>query len=295
MRISNFNPVMLKQGIRLTSGKNPYTDVYLLNNNTVFKYLKTSAENNLAYGMFYNTFCAKLNAASKLQDIAELVLPEEVSVDAKKYVKGFSYQYVNLPDLASFFSDTVTMDEVTGFYIALSELTDRLYDRKVIVPDLITSSNLLYDKENKKIRLIDYDGMQIENIPTNVISHTLRYKQNPVLRSSKYFNCNGTYTKEINTMSLLVDYLYRLTGINVADNPDFQGISSLEANGMSLDKVKDKIRELFNSIGIDDKEIVNGYINVFSAKQDNPEAKKLIKRFANNYQSSFNGNKKDER
>ena len=64
MKITNFKPIMLDYADRLTSGKNPYNDVYKLQNDRIFKMLKSPSSNGsmslLSYREFYNRFCRKL-------------------------------------------------------------------------------------------------------------------------------------------------------------------------------------------------------------------------------------------
>lgn len=287
MKITNFNPVMLERAIKLTDGKNPYTDVYLLNTGRVFKYLKLPFLNSAAeftrYHRFYNNFYRKLKTADELRNTKGLIIPDEISVDNKNDIKGFYYPYHDTPDLTDFFINYYNMEDITEFYLLLADRVEALAKEKVIVPDLITPSNILYDKEKKEIFLIDYDGMQIKDIPTNTISMTLRYLQNPILRTDKYKSEDGLFTKRINDMSILVDYLYRLSGINIAAMPVFQKIVYDEYHGQISDKRIEEIIYQFNDMGIFDSEIMFGYINIFSSKEENPNPKKLIKRFYSEY------------
>ena len=93
-------------------------------------------------------------------------------------------------------------------FLNLSNAVEKCHDKKVVAPDL-NFGNILYDRNTGKISYIDYDGLQIGRVPTNVINSDIFYKQNPVLRKSKYSAPGGLYSKEIDTFSILV--LLRLT------------------------------------------------------------------------------------
>lgn len=280
MKITNFNPVMLENAVKLSGDNNPYTEVYRLNSGRIFKALKLTPNGkvnpSLSYMHFYNSFCHKLGQADSLRDVDSLVLPDEISRQDNGVVRGYFYSYDDTPDISAFFDKNPNRDEIGIYFEKLLDTLELLHERKVIAPDLITSSNVLYDSSTGDVRLIDYDGLQIENIPTNAISSELFYRRNRILRNKKYSKPNGIYNTEIDNLSLFVFYLQRLSGVNVAALPQFQGIYSEEAENDITKETTEQIEELFEGIGA--SSIASDYISLFSSKRENPDPKKLMKK-----------------
>jgi len=279
LKITNFNPVILQGATKLNSGV--YMDLFLLNNGRAFKMFKPPKHNNFlyqaAFGRYYNNTSRKLQLADDIRDESVIITPDEVAVDDEKYVKGFYYDYDSTPSALDFFATNPSEDEVNRFFLNLSNAVEKCHDKKVVAPDL-NFGNILYDRNTGKISYIDYDGLQIGRVPTNVINSDIFYKQNPVLRKSKYSAPGGLYSKEIDTFSILVGYLAKTKGLNISSLPEFQKLSGVERDDEEYMLLREKCLETLDSIGINDRELADGYISLFSNKQVNPEPKKLIKR-----------------
>ncbi len=296
MKISNSNPSILNCARKLTDGRNPYTEVYLLEDNRVFKLLKTPFFRNNAeynyYCHFKEHFRLKLELVDELGNHPFLILPEEVSFDKKDNIKGFSYGYSSIPDLTSFFTPDCSIESITAFYIRLTKVVKELYNCGVVAPDLINTGNILYDEKSGTIQLIDYEGLQIKNIPASAISQILRRPRNFVLSRSKYRDNNGLYTEELNTMSLLVGYLYCISGVNVANLTVFQDLIHDEYCGKISCESQKEINDIFHSLGLYDEEIINGYTNLFLPTKANPDPLLLIRKISEEYKNSKNEQQK---
>lgn len=262
--------------------------MYKLSDGRIFKCLKKPIIRNnrdlTRYEKFYSSFCAKLEKADSLTDLKELVLPEEIVLDKKDKVIGYYYNYENMEDVSTFFQNTNDLTKISEYFKLLLKTIETVHGQKVVVPDLITSSNVLYDEKKNIIRLIDYDGLQIGNIPTNVISGKLNYLGNPILKSNKYVDRDGLYTSKIDELSILLDYLFQLTGLNVSSIKAFQKYYRNEWDRVWNRVNREQIQSLFNSIGIDDEGIINGYINLFSGIEENPEARIIIDKLSSQYE-----------
>lgn len=283
MRITNFNPAILLNAKKLTEGRNPFTDVYLLSNNRVLKLLKENNPYNysemIAKRAFYRMFCAKIDAVDHLRDIASLTLPDEVTKE-NDGVKGFSYSFNTVKEATSFLEKNNEVNDIAEFYCRLLDELEILHGRDIVVPDLINNDNILYDHNSKEVYFIDYDGMQIGDIPTNVISSKLYYRKNPIIRSAKYSNRNNLYKKSLDDLSVLVDFLFQVTGVNIASLEPFQRLYFDKLDQYELNKDKRKIKDLFSDLKISDSEVIDGYTALFSEDLTNPKPKRLIKKIA---------------
>ena len=292
MKITNFNPVMLENAQLLTDGRNPFTEVYRLTDGRIFKYLKPPARSDYfyqqGYARHYNSFCKKLKQSEELADVKSLVLPSEVSTDERGYVKGYFMPLKREKNILQLLADCDDVQLLTNYFEDLCDAIDELHKVGIVVPDLITEENVLYDPVERKILFLDYDGMQVGNSKTNAISGKLCYKNNSVLRTSKYSNY-GLYTEELDNMSLATGYLFQLTGINLSSIMLFQELANCD-NLSEEDEYNKKICEFFMSLGIDDKKIIDGFMSYFSSSKKNQPVKPLIKSLSSRYK--FNSDRK---
>jgi serine/threonine protein kinase len=275
---------MLRNANILTEGKNPYTEVYRLDNGRIFKYLKPPVSNNFVYqqnyAWHYNMFCGKLKKRDSLTEIVELVLPEEVTINQKGFVKGYYTPTRYEKNIKQLLEEDRNIELVTNYFEDLCDAIEVLHQNEIVVPDLITEENVLYDPTNRKILFIDYDGMQVGNTPTNAISSKLCYKTNSVLRTSKYRSSNGLYTNELDNLSLITGYFYHITGINLASLLLFQELALKDEKDKEY---LSKIYDFFENIGIHDYEIINSFINYFQKSKNEIKPKKLIKAMSSKY------------
>jgi len=284
MKITNFNPVMLADAERLTEGKNPYTEVYKLTDGRIFKYLKPPAQNDYFYqrnyACHYNTFCGKLKKRDGLTDVEELVLPEEVLVSEKGIVRGYYTPTKTEKNISQLLKDKRNIELITNYFEDLCDAIENLHKKNIVVPDLITEENVLYDPENRKILFIDYDGMQVGNNPTNAISNKLCYRTNQVLRTQKYRTNTGLYTEELDNLSLVTGYFYHITGINLSSILLFQ---ELVQNEEREEEYFSKICSFFKSLGIDDIDIISSLTNYFLSHKKNQKPKEIIRILSKKY------------
>lgn len=285
MKITNFNPVMLENAQRLTDGRNPFTEVYKLTDGRIFKYLKPPASSNFfyqqGYAMHYNAFCSKLRRRDDLANIKSLVLPDEVARDERGFVKGYYMPAKCEKNISQLLSDGDNTQLLTNYFEDLCDAIEELHRAGIVVPDLITEENVLYDPIERKILFLDYDGMQVGNARTNAISSKLCYKENKVLRTSKYSNC-GLYTEELDNMSLATGYLYQLTGINLSSIMLFQELANCD-DSEKEEEYNRKACEFFGELGIKDKKIIESFMSYFSSSRKNQPVKPLIKSLSSRY------------
>lgn len=122
------------------------------------------------------------------------------------------------------------------------------FSDNVVFPDLCTIDNIFIDSF-KKIKFIDYDGLQFLNHEPLCISTTLgdqNQYDTPKYRSGNYF------TKELDKKSLIMFYFLFTLNIN---------LNKVERI-MSFD-------ELFYQIGLKDYDLMNKVWNVFYGKGEN--------------------------
>lgn len=90
----------------------------------------------------------------------------------------------------------------------------------MVFPDLLSGENILYNPNSKKISLLDYDGIQIENLTAFGMSDFIFKTHNTQLfHNSKYYK-NGLYAKNIDLYSIYAIFIYYTTKLNMPKDPN---------------------------------------------------------------------------
>lgn len=286
MRVTNFKSNILDNAVMLSNGSNPFSDVYSLKNDRVFKVIKfpTKTAGTKKFDRLYDSLCDKLKYSESLSCVPHLAIPDEVSVDADGKVIGFYRPYVEGKKFDELVESNNNQEFITQFFIDLCDAVDNLHENHIIVPDLFDLDNILYDPETRSITFADPTKFQIGNNHAPKVSEGLHVADNSVLRSLKYLNFDGLFTEELDKLSLALSYFYNLTGYNLLNKKIFQQLDE----DVPLDEMmmaRARVGKFLVSIGVDknDTDTLEGLRNPFCATIDNDKPQTLIKRINDNY------------
>lgn len=286
MRVTNFKSNILDNAVMLSNGSNPFSDVYSLKNDRVFKVIKfpTKATGTKKFDRLYDSLCDKLKNTDSLSCVPHLAIPDEVSVDTDGKVIGFYRPYVEGKKFDELVESNNNQEFITQFFIDLCDAVDNLHGNHIIVPDLFDLDNILYDPETRSITFTDPTKFQIGNNRAPKVSEGLHVADNSVLRSLKYLNFDGLFTEELDKLSLALSYFYNLTGYNLLNKKIFQQLDE----DVPLDEMmmaRARVGKFLVSIGVDknDTDTLEGLRNPFCATIDNDKPQTLIKRINDNY------------
>ena len=134
----------------------------------------------------------------------------------------------------------------------LSEAVKKANSEGIIFPDLGNATNILYDPKSKKIKFIDYDGLQVGDCDTFSISTLMSKYNNPMFNTIKYFNRTTIlFNSNFDKATLLALYLYYTTNTNLTK---FKKKDYEYRNGFYNIK-EESIKEYLEKIGLLDTPI----------------------------------------
>ena len=184
-------------------------------------------------------------------------MPPARGVSYNKYDEGFSHE--RREDLLAYAKDYQKIEKIVKDH------------GNMVFPDLCSRDNIFVDS-NGRITFIDYDGTQVGNCPTFVVSSLLG-KQSDLLASPKYYRGNNLFTKELDKKSLM--HLYFITAFNV----------DLSMIGNYVPELRRKIvlDDIFECLNLDDADVCHKVWKVFHEKEGNDYLGDDVFRLAEKY------------
>lgn len=275
---NNWNSQVLNNATLIRSGSG-FMETYDLHNGNILKVVKGIEQlerDDLIryYRMFQEELNSKINL-SKYIDIPDIVLPNNAyyseegikAYTVPKVINGLQLEQI-LPKINS----------LRLYGAILSKLTKRirtLNENGIILPDLITASNIFYDYKSDSFNFIDYDGMQIWYSKSFSISNCLFVIDGPINNTEKYGNYEQ-YTSNLDKLSLLILFFCFTNGINIIDriNEQLAVVPELDlAIEMSL-----------NKLGIEKCDYLHIAISQLYSSDENCYPDQVFDRFSNEYQ-----------
>jgi len=166
--------------------------------------------------------------------------------------------------------DAFDLHRYAEIYTKLENVVKEANQDGIIIPDLCTTGNIILTNSSGDVKLIDYDGMQIDNYGTRNYSKVYCYQVDYFYPKYHYHNL---YTDNIDKKSLFLIYLFNTFEIT----PD-------KIDDLTLQK---DAKELFDYLGIVDEEIKNKMGLYFNNKKDNDYLDSTVNDIADNYNIEF--------
>lgn len=292
-----WSPHILSKSTLVTNGNN-YMCTYDLNNGQILKLIKPKEDMKTAlqygrYEEFIKELFKKLQL-SKEFNIAALVLPNTIYFNKKDELIGYTMPKIKGDTIDNVLSKITSLELYSKIFEILIDNVIALNEEGIILPDLANTSNILISKNLEKIHFIDYDGMQVQDSPSFVMSGLLNHKNNPMLNDRKYRK-NDLFTKNLDKLSLLLIFVYYTTGKNFMCRDDLdtellQQINSILKQGIKLIPNTEEFTDFFNSIGINNTELSNLIERIFNPQINNLYPKNAIKKLVKTHDISSSSN-----
>ena len=215
----------------------------------------------------------KIVNSKKIESVPEIVTPTSAVYDrdsfigyTMKHVKGNSYK-----DLESRLTigQRANLKMYAHMHRKLESIVVRGNSRGVVFPDLCTTDNIMITDDGR-IRLIDYDGLQVGKYKSVGISTNLGdCSQYMIPKYQENFLFNSNLDKK----SLIE--LYFLDALNI----------NLEMVGQYNPYIKRNITldDIFEQIGLDDNDVKHKVWKCFDDKSDNEFLGSDVDRIADQY------------
>jgi len=155
-------------------------------------------------------------------------------------------------------------------YLKLEDIIKRAHKDNIIMPDFCTFDNLFMD-QNGNFQIIDFDGLQIDNYKSSVMSTSLG---NPAQYNVPKYNNNGLYTENLDIKSLII--MYFLVAFNI----------NLEKIGQELPDGSGKVTIdfIFEQINLYDYDLMHKIWKCYNDKVDNEYIGEDVIRIAEEYE-----------
>lgn len=101
----------------------------------------------------------------------------------------------------------------TSILLDLTNIVKNANEAGINITDLSNLSNIIITPE-LEVKLIDYDDFQINRLNSLVKSEVLSFKNNPILKTSKYYK-DGLFTSNLDKISLLNTIYYSLENLEL--------------------------------------------------------------------------------
>lgn len=248
---SYYNKMILTKGVLI--GKFDNSCIYDFGNNRV---LKDYNYNNMPYADEERNFVLLLYQKvlceiSRITDFDELIKAEKLYI-VNGMLKGqvmpkISNKYINIES----YIDTCGNDisKICDCFLNLNKIFNKGNKYNLVFGDAITEGNIKFNVEEKRFKLLDGEGMQINKIFPLVVSDLL-HLDNPHMKN-KYLKYRdipnlgtiGYLTQDINTISILTLFIHLCTKYicltSYYDNMTFEecGEFNLEILGLKDDDI----------------------------------------------------------
>ncbi len=190
------------------------TKIYYLNNNLLAK--KFLNLNNFKKQEIFQ----KYEYAKNITELEQVSLPIDILETEKGFcgyieniLPGFqNNELILFGNYCNEHKESVTLDEITSYFLKVCEIINKCHKNNIIIPDLASEGNVLFNQTNNKVYLVDYHDMQVNNIPSYVSSSFIDI--DPIINSQKYYN-RLIYNYNIDFYTLAIRYFYYTTHINI--------------------------------------------------------------------------------
>lgn len=230
-----------------------YSKLYMLDNKRLFK-------------IFDSDFLREMSCAG--YDIERKILNHEglvndgviVPIDAVYYKKrfvGYTMPYFNGVSVFDAYDSGYFNNSLYKYAEFFSKLENIVIKNdKIVFTDLLSDGNIMVNA-NDDIKIIDFDDLQIDFYGTLTLSSGLGSKY--IYTNTKYMD-DSLYTKELDVKSLI--YLY----FNLVFQVD---LSSEIDNNISLIRKDLILKQIFNDLNIDDRNLIDKVLRLYDNNLNN--------------------------
>lgn len=192
----------------------------------------------------------KIWRAKPLEEVPEILVPTHTVYDVNSAFLGYKMPTANGIDYVTY-EHSVSKEQASDLmryateYKRVESMVKRAHKYGIIIPDLLTCENM-YIGDNGNLQMIDYDGLQIEDQISVVLSSALGDQKSHSV--PKYFDkSTNLYKEDLDIKSLV--YFYFLHVFNI----------KLAAIGQKIPGTNERVNldMIFSKINMDDYDFMN--------------------------------------
>ena len=212
----------------------------------------------------------RLNEVPNLIDFSHFALPTRI-LEQNGIVNSYSMPYIPGVDFTDYYENIFDLKKYAEIHIQIEKIIKEGHNYGIVFPDLCTTENIRVTKDGKVV-FIDYDGLQIKEMPAVGFSDFLGTPEE-VLTHKYYDIKTGLFTKEIDIKSAIYLYFVDVFGINLAS---VNRINPWTGKKITLDTI-------FSLINLRDSSIQQKVWKLFQQSMPNEFLGKDIYRLAEQY------------
>lgn len=210
--------------------------------------------------------------AKEIGHVDGLELPFDI-LETEKGFCGFIERNVykiggdNLTSFASYYNDhhELGLNTISEYVLNCAKTTDQATENEIIMTDMPTKGNVLYNPDTGSTYFIDYHDMQVRDIPARGTNELV--VADPFLSSPKYLS-GDMATKELNNYILATRYFYYCTKVYIFMNL---------RNNMTLDEIMD-------DVGLKNSPLADYMKIVYDHNKHNEDITPMINEMVKNYE-----------
>ncbi len=164
---------------------------------------------------------------------------------------------------------TLPLDVIVDYYEKIEKIVKECHsqEEKIIIPDLLTGGNVLYNPETKAVGIVDYDDCQVGKYETDSISDFIYNKNTAfLLHSPKYYR-KGLYSENIDMFSIYTGFIYFATKMNLPKVPF----------------LKQDLDQYLQMVGFNGTSAAQKIKKICDPRQDNPYLEESFKELRDNF------------
>lgn len=220
--------------------------IYRLNNDDVFKkfdigYLVSMCDCD------YDIEDRILSTSDLVTD-SSIIVPNSCVYSNYNFI-GYTMPFIDGLPILDYVNDNMSLNELTDLYFKVEDVVRRNPD--IVFPDLLSYGNIMVDNSHD-VKFIDFDGLQVMNYDTPVLSSGLGNRD--IYDHTKY-KSDSFYTKQLDIKSLFYLYFSIVFAYPMEDFDCYMSVSSR----------KEYLSKLFKFLGIDDYELFDKVCKLYSS------------------------------
>lgn len=268
LKIKKYDNSLLNHAKLITNG-NSYFKTYDLNNGNIIKVVKSvdeclNCENAMflysSYDYFIDELYNKLLFSNNIE-IQSILTPNCVYLDNNDIPRAYTVQkLVNYISLDEYCIKNSDLNSISPIFLELTNEIRKANSISINFPDLGNASNILINKNNKDIKLIDYDGLQIDKYESFCISSLVLNNVIPLFEDKRMNDIKkGLVTNNLDKLSLYSLFIYYTTK-KYLNNFGPQDYTFMDGQ---FKLKKDVLLNFTKSIGINDTYLENDLLELF--------------------------------
>ncbi len=218
-----------------------------------------------------------IEKAHPIDNVPEIVIPTSIKLhEEDNSFWGFTYPYVPGVVLREYLKDHEQEDLsfYTDLFVRIRDIVKRgeKSKSKVIFPDIASCLNIIVTPDNR-LRIIDYDGLQINGIGTLEFSEAIYHRR---LRNWKY-QFNSQFTKDLDRLSLIYLYFKLVFNINI--------VQKLNLGNFDMERMQ--LNDIFKKFNIPDNDLKDKVSKILSNCSKNEDILENVLALEKDYELSY--------